>query len=57
MMKREMIQKLMTKRDMNQQKPKVQPVNKLMRNIKEIKMSFLKKICMRFLEAKKEMIT
>ena len=43
----------MTKRDMNQQKPKVQPVNKLMRNIKEIKMSFLKKICMRFLEAKK----
>ena len=41
MMKRKMIHKLMTKRDMNQQKPKVQPVKKLARNIKQVKISFL----------------
>ena len=37
-----MIQKLMAKREMNQNKLKVQPVKKLMKNIREIKMSFLK---------------
>ena len=43
-MKREMIQKLMTNRYMNQHKLKVQPVKKFMINTKEIKMSFLKKM-------------
>ena len=34
---REIIQKLMKKRKMNNQEMKVQPVNKLTRNIKEVK--------------------
>ena len=43
MMKRDMIQKLFTKREINKQKLKVQPEDKLIRNIKEVKMSFLEK--------------
>ena len=42
MMKRGVIQKLMTKRYLNQHKLKFQPVNKWMRNTKEVKMSLLK---------------
>ena len=53
----DMIYKLITERDMNQQKMKVQPVKKLMRNIKEVKFSLLKKRCMEFDKVTKEMIT
>ena len=37
-----MIQKFMTKRDMDKHKLKFQPVNNFMRNIKEVKTSLLK---------------
>ena len=45
------------KRGMNQQKLKVQPVKNQTRNIKEVKMSLLKDIYMKFMKVAKEMIT
>ena len=41
-MKKEIIHKSITKREMSQKKMKVQPVKKFMRNMKEVKISFLK---------------
>ena len=56
-MKREMMQNIMTKRDINQYKLKSQPVKRLMRNIKGIKFSLLKKVCMKFVKVEKQTIT
>ena len=47
-----MMYKLIMKREMNKQKLKFQLANNLMRNIKEVKISLLKKICMKFVKVK-----